>query len=232
MSGALRALADHMLGLLFPDRCVGCGNEGTLLCAACQATFRPHPATSNRTHEHLADMRALFIFEGTLRTAIHTLKYRRIQRMAQPLGDLLASHLHRPDASSTSAPDTPPTQIAIDALVAVPLHPRRLAERGFNQCDLLARRIAQRSTLPVVAGLQRQRDTAHQVGLDASARQQNVADAFVWKAATPPPPRVLLIDDVLTTGATLQACARALHAAGCREVRALTLARSQPGHDQ
>jgi ComF family protein len=135
--------------------------------------------------------------------------------MGEPLGDLLAQHM--------SAHPLP-----ADGLIAVPLHPRRLAERGFNQSDLLARRLSMQCKIPFISrGLMRNRDTAHQVGLDAQERRANVGDAFVWQHDTPPPARALLIDDVLTTGATLEACAQALRAAGSREVRALVLARSQ-----
>jgi predicted amidophosphoribosyltransferase len=80
----------------------------------------------------------------------------------------------------------------------------------------------------LASGLVRSRDTAHQVGLDARERRENVREAFVWQQPARSPARVLLIDDVLTTGATLIACAHALRVAGAREVRALVLARSQP----
>jgi ComF family protein len=136
-----------------------------------------------------------------------------VRRVAVPLGDLLADHLR-------AAPQP------ADALMAVPLHAGRLAERGFNQSEELAARIARRSGLPLVPGLARCRDTGHQASLGRRARKGNVEGAFVWASLTPPPARVLIVDDVLTTGATLVACGDALRAAGTREVRAVALARS------
>lgn len=221
----LRSITDQVLGFLFPDRCAGCGRSGSLFCMACRSQLRPYRI---RTQLHagsaatrvLDDASAAFVFEGPLREAIHCLKYTHIRRVAEPLGDLLAAHLRE-------------HPLPADGLVPVPLHPNRLAERGFNQSELLGLHLARATSLPLVArGLVRCRDTSHQVGLDARARQENTHGAFGWQLAVPPPARVLLLDDVLTTGATLNACAEALRAAGAREVRALTLAGSQPGHDQ
>lgn len=218
----IQSLADKLLGVLFPDRCVGCGNLGDLLCSACRATLRPlpHPPRS-LTHVRadgndvsLNETRAAYVFEGPLREAIHALKYDRVKRIAPILGDLLSDYLQ------THA-------MPIGAIIPVPLHKQRLAERGFNQSELVAQRLAETCGKPLlVKGLFRKRDTAHQVGLDAQERKQNMYNAFVWRGSSAPPPRVLLIDDVLTTGATLNACAQALKAAGSREVRALTLAQS------
>lgn len=210
----LGSLTDKVLGLIFPDRCAGCGRVGALLCPSCCATLRPYPA-SERLHLHgIDEVRIAFIFEGALRQAIHQLKYQRVRRMAEPLGTLLASHVHAHPLPS-------------DALIPVPLHPHRLRERGFNQSELLAHGVAQAcGTLLHTAGLVRSRNTAHQMELDFLARQENVRGAFVWHSPSPPPVRVLLVDDVLTTGATMSACAEALRAAGTREVRALVLARS------
>jgi ComF family protein len=154
-----------------------------------------------------------WVYEGALRQAIHRMKYSRMRRVAAPLGDLLADHLR---ANPQPA----------DVLMAVPLHAGRLAERGFNQSAELAARIARRSGLPLLPGLERCRDTGHQASLGRAARRGNVEAAFVWAVYAPPPERVLLVDDVLTTGATLAACADALRAAGTREVRAVALARS------
>jgi ComF family protein len=220
----LQSIGDTLLGLLFPDRCAGCGRSGSLFCTACQASLQPYPIADS-THITAArvtgqpplldEIAIAFVFEGTLREAIHRLKYKRVQRMASPLAELLVGQLRR-------------VAFPADALIAVPLHPRRMSERGFNQSAVLAHHLSRLSGLPVLqSGLIRNRDTAHQVGLDTHARRQNVHNAFAWQDETPPPERVLLIDDVVTTGATLEACAGALRLAGTREVRALVLARSQ-----
>lgn len=222
MSGLLRSLANDVLGLLFPERCGGCGKTGTLFCAACRARLRPYnngqaspDAEARLALPHIDRVFVAFVFEGTLREAVHTFKYRPLRRMSTPLGDLLAEGIPR---------DILPT----DALIAVPLHTRRLAERGFNQSEMLAQRVALAHSLPLLtSGLVRARNTAHQVGLDARTRQKNMHEAFCWQSPTPPPARVALVDDILTTGATLSACAAALRAAGTREVIALALARSR-----
>jgi ComF family protein len=112
-------------------------------------------------------------------------------------------------------------------LAPVPLHPRKRRERGFNQAELIARELAARSGLPLAPGaLVRRIDTPPQAGLSAAARRRNVARAFaVRQCARVAGRRVVLVDDVLTTGATAQACSRALAAAGARAVRVLTVAR-------
>lgn len=109
------------------------------------------------------------------------------------------------------------------ALVAVPLHPRRARERGFDQGEWLARRLARRLELPL-ARARRRRDTPTQRGLDRDERRRNLSDAFVM--ASPLPPRVALVDDVMTTGATLGALAASCRAAGAREVEAWAVART------
>jgi ComF family protein len=111
-------------------------------------------------------------------------------------------------------------------LVPVPLHPRRQRERGFNQSELLAREIARR-TVPVAPGaLVRRQDTRPQTGLSAAARRANVKGAFAVRQRARVAGRpVVLVDDVFTTGATAQACARALREAGATDVRLLTMAR-------
>jgi ComF family protein len=137
--------------------------------------------------------------------------------MAVPLGELLVDQLC---AAALTA----------DAIIPVPLHPSRQRQRGFNQSELLAAPVAAHYHWPVLSrGLVRVRATEQQAHLDAHARRANMRGAFAWQHNAPPPARVLLIDDVLTTGATIVACASALRAAGCREIYALALARSRPG---
>ncbi|HEX6290478.1 MAG TPA: phosphoribosyltransferase family protein, partial [Herpetosiphonaceae bacterium] len=188
-------------------------------CAACRATCRFVPDADNREQHRrlgspfLLSTAGAYVFEGALREAIHKLKYNRSQRMAVPLGDMLHDYLAR-------------HPIAVDAIVPVPLHPDRLRMRGYNQAALLAHRLAQRSGLMLCSDqLARVRRTSQQADLNRVERRENVRDAFGWQSKTPPPRRILLLDDVLTTGATVEAAAQALHAAGAREVHALALAR-------
>jgi ComF family protein len=112
-------------------------------------------------------------------------------------------------------------------LVPVPLHPRRLRARGFNQSELLARELARRAGRPLVCGaLVRRADTPPQTGLPAARRRANLRDAFAVRRRGAVAGRtVVLVDDVLTTGSTARACARALRQAGVSEVRLLTAAR-------
>ncbi|HMQ34593.1 MAG TPA: ComF family protein, partial [Chloroflexaceae bacterium] len=180
-------LYEWLLELVFPDRCAGCGGEGGLLCPACRAGLRPYPPEGPTPG--LDGMAVAWLYDGAVRRAVHSLKYRRRRRVAEALGDALAASLAPPPA---------------DALVPVPLHGERLAERGFNQAEELARRLAYRWGLPVrAAGLPRARDTGHQARLSRAERQTNVAGAFVWAGGGPPPARPPLGDDVLTPGAPL-----------------------------
>ncbi|HMD70268.1 MAG TPA: ComF family protein [Bryobacteraceae bacterium] len=155
-------------------------------------------------------------YEGVLRELIHLYKYGRVKTMARPLAGLLARALPRDEC--------------FDAVTPVPLHWRRLWSRGFNQAELLARAVARRSGIPMVPALRRMRSTAAQAGLSNSARRKNVAAAFRVRrtrgfARKLAGRRILLIDDVLTTGATAAACANALKRAGAARVALLTIAR-------
>lgn len=151
-------------------------------------------------------------YEGRLRKLIHLLKYGRIRPLAGPLGSWLVSAL--------------PRDQAFDAVTAVPLHWRRLWQRGFNQSALLARSVARRYGVPLIAALRRKRTTVSQAGLTHSQRRANVSGAFVVKRRQAVEGRrILLVDDVMTTGATASACGMALKRAGARHVSVLTLAR-------
>jgi ComF family protein len=203
---------DRLLNFFFPDYCVQCGQMGTLYCAPCSAQLRPYPLDD--APEGLDAVAVAWLYEGGLRKAIHRMKYARIRRMAEPLGRMIAT---------VAVERLPPA----DAVVPVPLHAERRAERGFNQAEELAREVARRCGLPLLTtGLERRRATGHQAGLSRAERRTNIAGAFVWRSAQSPPARIILIDDVLTTGATLVACADALRAAGSCSIYAAALARS------
>jgi ComF family protein len=220
-----------LLDLLYPPRCVGCGQVGTFYCDACfDATplltlpvcplcGRPQKEAEpcvRCVHESLRidGIRSAAPFEGTLREAIHRLKYNHTRDLALPLGEMLVACYQR-------------SCLPVDVIVPVPLHARRQRERGYNQAVLLAEYLGHMVGLPMVCGaLYRQRHTVSQTQLDAQARRRNVEGAFVCTGSSVQDKDVLLIDDVCTTGATLEACSVALKSGGARSVWALTLARA------
>jgi competence protein ComFC len=147
---------------------------------------------------------------------IHLYKYARIKTLMRPLGDLLVAALPRDER--------------FDGLTAVPLHWRRQWNRGFNQSDLLAREISRRSGIPMLNALKRVRATATQASLSNTGRRRNVTQAFQCRRGARwverlNGKRILLIDDVMTTGSTAASCALALKRAGAARVALLTIAR-------
>ena len=155
-----------------------------------------------------------------MRAIVHAFKYGGHQTLAIPLAERLADHPHL-------------RLEAVDLVVPVPLHPWRRVRRGFNQAERIARHLG----APVAHALSRPHWTSSQAGLQAAARGRNVRGAFTMAPrlttrgrralrAQLSQARVLLVDDVVTTGATLSACARILREAGAREVRAATIART------
>jgi ComF family protein len=181
------------------------GDHGRGACGRCRRGLSP-----------VVGGASLGPYEGGLRAVLHELKYRGRRRVAARLARAL---LDSPDARRVLAPGA--------VLVPVPLHPRRRRQRGFNQAELIAAALSRGAGLEAAAGaLVRRLDTAPQTGLSAAGRRANVRDAFVVRQRPRVAGRaVVLVDDVLTTGATAHACARALLAAGAAEVRLLTVAR-------
>ncbi|WP_052888471.1 ComF family protein [Thermogemmatispora carboxidivorans] len=221
-----------MLDLLFPPRCAGCASSGSLLCPVClgaiarlqeqrcsRCALPSHGPTCRRCRfsgSSLFALQAVALYEEPLRSCIHRLKYQGHTRLAQPLGNMLASCYRR-------------YHLRADFVVAVPLHPERERQRGYNHARLLADVCAHELGLPCAHSLlQRVRVTAAQAGLSISERQQNVIGAFYCQPQgrdlSLPGSTVLLIDDVCTTGATLEACATALLQRGAATVQALVLA--------
>jgi len=224
-------LRHQFLDLLFPPRCIGCRQVGAWLCADCLAQIpRVEPpfcaccgdavvadalcARCRTAPLQIECIRSVVYFEGVLREAIHRLKYRGHTVLAEPLGGLMVAYwMQHP--------------MPADVVVPVPLHTARLRKRGYNQAALLAREMAHRVGLVMdEQTLVRWRVTAPQVELDARQRKENVRDAFHCSGDALASKQVLLIDDVCTTGATLEACAVALYEGGARGVQALTLARA------
>lgn len=230
LESARRRLLEPLLNLVFPPHCVTCGALGAWFCPACRDQVQiqqpplcqrcGRPITSGsicghcRRHPPLVDgLRSVAPHRQPLSKAIHALKYEGVRVLAAPLGTFMAEY----------AIDL---GLAADVLVPVPLHRSRERQRGYNQSRLLALEISARVGWPVVDALTRLRNTPAQVGLSRAQRLDNVRGAFCATDATVSGRRVLLIDDVCTTGATLGACAEALRRAGAHSVWALTLARA------
>lgn len=212
-------LLDAALDLVFPPRCCLCGRLDSPWCADCAHALDELAPLPGDAPPPITAILSLSVHGDPLRTVIHTLKYESNRAQAQGLARVLGAPLA---AAYAHVRDT----WQIDLIVPVPLHPNRLRTRGYNQSDLLAQALAGSTALPCHTGvLVRERDTGSQVGRTQAERHAEMNGAF---RALPGASsrRVLLIDDVLTTGATLTACAEALLAAGAERVCALTLTRA------
>lgn len=210
--------------------CVLCGAPGTPLCAGCEADLPRLGNACERCGEPLPvagicgeclrepppfdRTRAAFRYASPLSELVLRLKFQGALHLAKLLGELLAGHL------SVTGPRP-------DLIIPVPLHPARLASRGYNQALELGRPLARALGASLAPNLcRRVRDTATQSRLDLEERRRNVRGAFAVTGAVPP--HVAILDDVITTGATLGELARVLRRAGARYVEAWALART--GH--
>ncbi len=215
-------LIEGVLDLLFPPRCGGCRRSGSWFCESCRGAARALPALlcarcsrqcsvtpclmCSSPTPGLDSITAWFALAGPVREAIHRLKYEDRPRLATPLADL-----------GVSLSRVPP-----GVVVPVPLGPRRHRSRGYNQAEVLALRIAKRSGRECLSGLVRSRETDAQVGRGGEDRRRAMEGAFAW--ISPIPDEIVVVDDVVTTGATLMECARAARAAGVRRVHGLAVA--------
>ena len=219
------------LDLVYPPYCGGCGGKGSRWCVGCQESVRLiQPPLCGRCGRRLntsdlcipcrrsdppfTAVRSWADFHGPLRQAIHRLKYRRDISLGESLSRPLTGYLKS-------------LAWEIDVIIPVPLGVARQKERGYNQAALIARPVALgtgRSYRP--KALSRVRETKSQVGLSIEERRKNVGGAFKAERQRVVDKNVLLIDDVLTTGSTMEACAAALIEAGAAKVYGLTLARA------
>jgi ComF family protein len=212
------SLWNRVFDVLFPPRCLGCGFRGRWLCQTCIQTAARAPVAVTRPGRELDELASEYAFDGAVRKAVHRLKYGHAPHLAASLAPLL-------EASVSDLTD--PRAQTPDLIVPVPLHHRRVAERGYNQSALLALHLGDRLGSPVRAeALSRLRDTPAQTRLSAAERRTNVRGAFEADPAIVQGRVVLLVDDVTTTGATMLECAAALRSAGATSVSGVTVARA------
>lgn len=238
-----------LIDVIYPPRCPICGNffkkelcrgenGAHAFCPLCNADFRRitsplcttcgTPFGSKEDDDHLCEdcirkrpyfksARAPYLYEGAIMTAIHRFKYAPKGLLADSLGPILAEFAHDWLRETNQF-----------LAIPVPLHPRRLRERGFNHSLLLARHVAAKLTTQLdFLALRRVRYTAPQTGLKKKERQKNVRRAFqVMEPEAVKDREILLVDDVATTGSTLNECARALKRAGSKEIMCIVLART------
>ncbi|SNB46914.1 ComF family protein [Geobacter sp. DSM 9736] len=238
----LKIFCRAALDIIFPPRCHFCGswmsNGNDLhlcdeclremrsisspLCTACGIPFRTegginHLCSVCSTRHPPLTMRGALLYEGKARELIHRFKYQHKVQICRPLGLFTAELLG--NFVSAASPSL---------IIPVPLHPRKLRERGFNQSLLLGQVLARQWRVPLCRrSLRRTRFTLPQTELSAEERAANVRGAFaVWDDAAIRGKRILLVDDVCTTGSTIRECAKVLLRSGSEEVFAVTVARA------
>jgi ComF family protein len=225
--GSLARVAGAALDLAFPAACAGCGREGEPLCGGCRPALDARLQLPGGVPIGLpADIPAPLLqiewcapFGGPVRAALHQLKYASERRLAEPLGAAVARRWAR-------------VGVGADVIVPVPVHAERERQRGYDQAALIAAVAGRHLCLPVDRALERGRATVAQFELGRDQRAANVHGAFRLRpgaqhARTIRDRWILLVDDVVTTGATLAACAGALELAGARAISAITVARER-----
>jgi ComF family protein len=229
--GCFIRFVESILNLIFPPRCVNCRKTGDFFCPKCRESlvYLPQPvcikcsepitsgAICHRCQSQKWDIdgiRSVFQYEGAIRQAVIQFKYHNVKALAEPLARLMTPHL---ELSPLNA----------DLLVPVPSHPQRLRERGYNQAALLASKVSEMTSIPLnERTLVRTKNTSQQAKTDSLAQRiENMTDAFACRSRNLSGKRILLVDDVCTSGTTLNACAAPLKAAGAASVHGVTLAK-------
>lgn len=219
MKSAKNKIFKFILDILFPSFCAACGKEGSFLCDACAAkiTIKRVPAKIPGAPKIKTVYAATEYRDPPVTKLIMRLKYKGAKEIGGILAGLIISHLDLVQFKKENE----------YVIVPVPLHKKRLAKRGFNQSELIARKIAERLNMPIAANaLKRIKNTIPQTEVaQREKRRENVKNAFSCaRPETVKDKKVILVDDVATTGATLNECARALRQASAKTVIAFIAA--------
>lgn len=279
MFNQLVQLKDTFLDIIFPRFCVGCGMEGSWLCADCKKAIilvhmqvcpecgrlsekgrycprcryekiklrikndelrKKKTKIIKKTKPLCGIIAATYYEEGPIREMIHNFKYNGVTELSDELAKVLYQALSRyhcvPKTKQSIKIRLPrPRQarsrddtLEFDIITFVPLHPRRLAQRGFNQAEILAQKIAEKTTIECLPLLKRTKHRLRQVQMTAKKRRENLKGVFELRSKKYEEfknKRILIIDDIATTGTTLNECARALKEAGAKEIWGLVVAR-------
>lgn len=218
------ALLRHLLAVYAPRTCASCDatvSENYVFCTGCVVTIE------RLSFEPEADVYAPYVHGGAMALAVQRLKYEGRGDLGTPLGELLAASV-----ATWLTEATPETEAslgaehAIDFVVPIPSTPARLAERGRNPAAQLARPIAERLEKPMVVDALLRRETARQATRSGQERRRGMVGVFQASTRKVQNARILLVDDVVTTGATLAAATEALYAAGACTVHACALTRA------
>ena len=231
----LRHLTGKLLDWIYPPQCVSCGAPGSLFCRDCRSKLQPvgehfcskcgKPLKYGKSCRLCAGSgflfqasRAPYIYEGPAADLIKKLKYDGCLELAPILSDLLYGFWKELGWEA-------------DLIVPVPLSEKRRAQRGFNQSEMIARYFAKRTGVPIAPGaLMKIRHTAQQVGLNAEERRENLSGAFAAEEVMVKDKRILLLDDVMTTGSTFAECSAVLLKAGAGSVKCLSVATASEDH--
>jgi len=221
----------------YPPSCCSCEKIGKLVCDDCYSNLQTSSINACKfcgeplkksgiclncqTHSpHFHKLRFLGYFTGPLRDAVHSLKYQRNLGLGEFFSIPLSQVIQR-------------EKWQIDLITAVPLNKKRLKERGFNQAEILAKPVARKLGILYASNLIRRiKDTNSQVGLSLQERHDNMTGAFISTPSLVKNKTILIIDDVATTGSTMDACAKALMDAGTKKVFDLTLAKTAGMRDE
>ena len=231
LSKKLKNISVFALDMIFPRHCFGCNIEQTWLCPDCEKSLqiiqtnscflcrRLTPNGICQSCRHKIPINGCFSVgfyrDPILKKMIHEFKYGYVADLKHPLNKLLVDILPQIPIKNEES-----------LIVPVPLHPKRENERGFNQSSLLAEIISQKTNIQTLPLLKRIKPTDPQANLKPAKRPQNVANAFVINTSVKTNAKnIILLDDVITTGATIGECARILHQAGYKKIYVLTIAR-------